>query len=313
MNAGSWRLLAALIAGQAFVAWIWHDVARIEIAPAGFAACAAFLGWLWLIGACFAYRLRQEAAAAAIFAVCTLLASAILTLLLSHLALSLHRPRIDDQLAQLDRSLGIYWPNIAAWAAHRPHVSAALSWIYVISGLQATGVIVVLAASGRISELERFCLVIVVSGLVTILLWMPFPSFGAITVYGLSKNVAASVNPQLGLGDAHRMIYLWQHGPGYITFVSTKGLVGFPSYHTAEAIISIWAVRKVKWALWPFLAFNIAVMISIPIHGGHHVVDIFGGVGVAAASIALATRLEIYLRDRSGPGCTISGAARDVS
>jgi hypothetical protein len=298
---------------QALVAWVWHDVANIEIAPAGFAACAVFLGWLWLIGACFAYRLKQDAAAAAIFAVCTLLASAIMTLLLSHLALSLHRPRIDDQLAQLDRSLGIYWPGVMAWAAAHPHISVALSWVYLISGLQAAGVIAVLATSGRIAELERFCLVIVVSGLVTILLWMPFPSFGAITVYGLSKDVAASVSPRLGPGDAHGMIYLWQHGPGYITFVSTKGLVGFPSYHTAEAIISTWATHRVRWAFWPFVLFNIAVMISIPIHGGHHVVDMFGGIGVAAASITLAARLEIYLRDRSGLGRATRGAARGVS
>jgi hypothetical protein len=47
---------------------------------------------------------------------------------------------------------------------------------------------------------------------------------------------------------------------------------------------------------WPFLALNVAVLIAVPIHGGHHLVDLFGGFAVSAVAIAIATAIVAHAR-----------------
>jgi len=80
-----------------------------------------------------------------------------------------------------------------------------------------------------------------------------------------------------------------------------KGLVGFPSFHTAQAIIAIWYARRLKRFFYPFLVFNILVVASTPIQGGHHVVDVIGGLAVAAFAIWFAsTAARRLIRARPG-------------
>ena len=55
---------------------------------------------------------------------------------------------------------------------------------------------------------------------------------------------------------------------------------------------------------WPAIALNVAVLFAIPIQGGHHIVDAFGGTAVTLASIWLAARIVSYAAKR--------GAAHDA-
>lgn len=80
---------------------------------------------------------------------------------------------------------------------------------------------------------------------------------------------------------------LLQNGPGHIVRVNIKGLIGFPSFHTVEALLIAWYARELKRVRWAALAINLGVIVSTPIQGGHHVVDLLGGAVVAAAAIAL--------------------------
>jgi membrane-associated phospholipid phosphatase len=67
-----------------------------------------------------------------------------------------------------------------------------------------------------------------------------------------------------------------------------RGVVGFPSFHTVQALVLIWYARKLPFLRWIALTLNIAVVIATPIHGGHHLIDVFGGIVVAFAAIAAA-------------------------
>ena len=46
-----------------------------------------------------------------------------------------------------------------------------------------------------------------------------------------------------------------------------EGLITFPSFHTAGAIMFIWALRKVPYVRWPAIALNAALIASTPIDG----------------------------------------------
>jgi hypothetical protein len=51
---------------------------------------------------------------------------------------------------------------------------------------------------------------------------------------------------------------------------------------------------------WPVLALNVAVLIAIPIHGGHHLIDMLGGFFVAVVAIVMA-QTTIAVAGRSAP------------
>jgi membrane-associated phospholipid phosphatase len=118
---------------------------------------------------------------------------------------------------------------------------------------------------------------------------MMLPLFGAITVYGLPASVAGKLLISLDQNYANELLRLWANGPGLISPLTVKGLVGFPSFHTAQAVIVAWYARRLGILFYPFLVLNILVIISTPIQGGHHVVDVMGGFAVAAFAIWLTS------------------------
>jgi len=76
-------------------------------------------------------------------------------------------------------------------------------------------------------------------------------------------------------------------GPGFISPSELRGIVGFPSYHTLQAVV----LTRFAWPnavlRWPVLALNTVGLIAIPIHGGHHFVDLLGGIVVAIVAIMM--------------------------
>jgi membrane-associated phospholipid phosphatase len=67
--------------------------------------------------------------------------------------------------------------------------------------------------------------------------------------------------------------------------------VGFPSYHTLQALVLMWYARSLPMLRWPAIVLNIIVLAAIPIQGGHHLVDAFGGTCVTLLAIWLAARV----------------------
>src|SRR5262249_48360851 len=65
-----------------------------------------------------------------------------------------------------------------------------------------------------------------------------------------------------------------------------EGLITFPSFHTAGAIMFIWALRKVPYVRRPALALNAALLAATLIDGTHYFIDLVGGAVVAFAAIA---------------------------
>ena len=66
------------------------------------------------------------------------------------------------------------------------------------------------------------------------------------------------------------------------------------------ALILMWYARYISWLRWPLLALNLAVLISTPEQGGHHLVDVLGAIPVAALAIAISefrAKLKIVMND----------------
>jgi membrane-associated phospholipid phosphatase len=114
------------------------------------------------------------------------------------------------------------------------------------------------------------------------------PSFGAFSVYVLPADVSKHLVLALDGRYAQDLVNLLAHGPGHISPHDAKGLIGFPSYHAALAVIVTWYVRELPVLRWLLLGVNAFVLVATPIQGGHHVIDVVAGIGVAALSVFLA-------------------------
>ena len=72
-----------------------------------------------------------------------------------------------------------------------------------------------------------------------------------------------------------------------------EGIITFPSYHAALAIVLGWALWQVAWLRWPGVVVNGLVVAATPIDGGHYFVDVFAGAVIAALAIAAARSLAV--------------------
>jgi membrane-associated phospholipid phosphatase len=70
------------------------------------------------------------------------------------------------------------------------------------------------------------------------------------------------------------------------------GIVTFPSFHTALAIVLIYVHRPPLPSFVPLMILNVVMLVAIPFAGHHYLVDMIAGAGVAAISIAIV-RLAI--------------------
>jgi hypothetical protein len=297
-------LLFAAIATMAVAVLILGIAIPIDFGPRGFPvylATAILLPGGIALGGAFYDRVRKEPGFAAIlYGIAFLIAFFGFITPLNHYAILVAGPNIDRQLAWIDRSMGFYWPSFMEWFSRHHTLTHILFFVYGLSHYQIAAVVCFLGFKRLPRDVDTLCLSVCICGAMTVAIWTAFPSFGAITVYGLPGQVARGMRLALDSNYAHALMDLARFGPAKLSTISTKGIVGFPSFHTAEGVFAIWFVRKWSRLLAMFAIFNCAMFLSVPLQGGHHLVDVLGGAVVAVISIWIASALQDYLmRGRS--------------
>ena len=209
-------------------------------------------------------------------------ASALNYLLLPHAGV-----RIDNTLARWDRALGFDWPAAIGWMAHHPLLNS-FAFLAYSSMLPQVALSAIVLSSIEPARVYRASMALALSALACIAIWVLAPSFGAFSVYAFPD---AHLTLALDSTYARELERLLREGPGLISPRDAKGLIGFPSYHAAMALLVIWYLRDVKFLRWPVAALNLAVLIATPVQGGHHAVDVLAAFPVAAFSIWLTSIL----------------------
>ncbi|MEQ1613874.1 MAG: phosphatase PAP2 family protein [Hyphomicrobiaceae bacterium] len=207
---------------------------------------------------------------------------------LNYLAVAFDRPLIDEMLLGWDRALGIDWPTLFVALKSTPLLGLLLTLAYASSLLQVAIVVPVLALLGKTERLDRFFLAFILSAAATIGFWAAFPSFGAATYLFATGAVTELPGAVVDQAYAKSLLALKAGMMPHIVLGEMKGLIAFPSFHTVMAVLTVYAAAAVPRAFWPAMIWNAIVLISVPVDGGHHVVDIFAGLAVAYAAIASA-------------------------
>lgn len=208
----------------------------------------------------------------------------------NYLLLPIGERRIDGVLMMLDAHLGYSWPHLVAATAAIPFLGEILRLVYLSSLVQMIVVILALGFAGRHIELHRFLLTGVIASLLTIGIWSVVPSSGPAAFLSLTAEVTAAINLVVGPSYGAELNRLVVEGPGLISPNNTLGLIAFPSYHTVMACTAVWFTFCIR-SLFPFfLIVNILMLPAILVHGGHHLVDVFGGIAVFAIAAVISGR-----------------------
>ena len=284
-------LLLAIILFLTIIEFAWQQIGHFHVDVLRYGGIMLLMSG-FLAGSFFYTRIRpDQSVASMLFGLGFMLGASASLNIINYFGLSIAGTRIDGLLAAWDRAIGVDWPALMRFAANHPQFNLILLFAYTLSIWQITVLFIFLGWRDRTFGVEQLCLAVIISGLVTVSFWIAFPSFGAITVYGLPPAIAAKLPLALDLDYARTLTYVFAHGPGSISPTTTRGLVGFPSFHTAEAVVATWYARRLKYVFYLFLAFNTLVIISTPMQGGHHVVDTIAGFFVAGFAIYVSGRI----------------------
>jgi membrane-associated phospholipid phosphatase len=212
---------------------------------------------------------------------------------LSYFVTAFNWPLTDATLARIDQSLGFDWLALQRITAANSWLSWAGTWIYATSGLQMLLAWVVLGVAGQTARLSQFLSALAVSTVLVLLICGFVPAVGAYAYYAVTDGQLGHLKGT-GAGVWHlEHFYALRDGTlRYIDLQKTEGLVTFPSYHTAIAVLSGWSLWRVRWLALPSASYSaVVILTTLPI-GGHYLIDLFAGAAITAASIALAAWVE---------------------
>jgi membrane-associated phospholipid phosphatase len=193
-------------------------------------------------------------------------------------------PYRDAWFAAADRMIGIDWPALHAWTwAHR-FVAETLTLAYPLLLLQLLPALFVLAfLDGEATR--RFLAANFVVMMATMACSVVLPAAGAMAWFhpALTPITPDSYPAQLELVRS-----------GALRVIDTDhevGLIQFPSYHAALAVLIGLAFSHTRWwiaaSVWLVEGLIVA---SAPVMGGHHVVDVLAGVALAVVVQYLVER-----------------------
>ncbi|MGC2122107.1 MAG: phosphatase PAP2 family protein [Xanthobacteraceae bacterium] len=226
--------------------------------------------------------------------------------LLSYAAATLDLPYHDSALLAADRWLGFDLGTYLHYVGDRPWFALLSVAAYLSMMWQPAIVFVVLTLCHRVGRLHEFAVALAASLLITIVIFALYPALGW---YGhLGIDAAAYPRLQLFWNFAVHLQNVRSGTLHAIPLGDLRGIISFPSYHTAAAVLAMWAIWPVRFVRWPMLALNAMMVASAPIEGSHYLIDVIGGGGVGAAAIAAA----VWTRGAIRRSCAESAPRRPL-
>ena len=128
-----------------------------------------------------------------------------------------------------------------------------------------------------------------VSLLITIAIYPFAPADGALVFNHVTQADYPGLTLRMGW-EFSAAIHAIKGGATVIEPELMTGFVSFPSYHAAAAVMLAWAGWRTPLR-WPMVLLNIAMAFSALLVGAHYLVDIVGGVIVAAVAVTVSRRL----------------------
>ncbi len=254
----------------------------IRIDYAGYLVCGLLGGGVFILGQFYRNSGRDLRIAAALTSAGLFVLFSLVASVFNYMFLPNAFPVVDPLLLRIDAALGYSWPDVVTWAATYPWVGKFLFAVYATSLPQLLLIVITLGFTGETFRLHHFLVTGVLGALASIVSWIFFPSYGAEAYFELPHWVTQTIPLALDSAYGRELVRLGQEGATFLSPRNALGLIGFPSFHIVMAAMSVWFVPR-HWAfravIWPL---NALMLPAVLVQGGHHLVDIAGGLLVFA-------------------------------
>jgi hypothetical protein len=291
-----WRL--GVIAACVAIFALASPFAAIKIEWATFVPIYLMAAFLTAIGLSYRAMGRDAGIAATTLIVAQVLVYSNVVALDNYLGLELRRPLNDAFLAQIDTTLGLDWHGYVNWVKSSSVFGWVLTAAYESSLIQVAVVIIALGFTQRLERLDKFSLAFMFASALTIAIWAVFPSLGALPLHYAQGLAEPPFHLAMTKAEAFKLLALHAGPTPTLHLDDMTGLIGCPSFHTALAMLTIFALWRTP-VLGPLsIAVNVLVLLSIPADGGHHFVDVLAGGAVTAVSLYFA---DLGLRPARAP------------
>ncbi|QDZ07868.1 phosphatase PAP2 family protein [Sphingomonas panacisoli] len=237
-------------------------------------------------------RLGIGRLATALEAMALILASGMTVACLSLLCASDSMPLADAWLAAADRILlpAVSWRDLALSLAHHPRLTQIMCSIYSTLLWQPFVLIVALALARREDVIWRFVHAWMLTLVLCVAIFAIAPAVTPYVYYGITPSQVPALTVNAGWRPAEIIMHVRDGTIHVLASRTASGLITFPSFHAAGAMLLAWSFRRASWFGWGFVALDVLMLPTIPLIGSHYFVDALGGVAVAALTIVTTRR-----------------------
>lgn len=215
---------------------------------------------------------------------------------MTYIGAATNLPMMDESLAQLDRMLGLDWHAYFSFIYERPKLIAAVVLSYGMIGLPIFGIPILLGMARRFRRLQQFTLAFALALVATTVISMFVPAIGTYDQLGIKPDPAI-FTPGAYLDQLRDLPLVRDGSLRELDLKALAGIITFPSFHAAAAVLYLWAMWSVRW-MRPFALFgNGAMLLATPIGGGHYFVDVLFGMALAVLAIVAALRIGAWLTE----------------
>lgn len=283
-----WSVVAALY----LVNSVWAELIdfHLMLSWQNWAVIAGF----W--GSCLALRLLFPARIGVLAEyVCLSLTGSVGLVIFSYLCMaSAQGPLVDQALLRADIALGFDWLAFHDWLMARPSLAHAAQLLYgsqIIQGFYCTLLLGLMQQRNPMREIWRLTFI---ASALCCLLGLLFPALGPFKIFHLESE--GSFLPV--------MEHLLSGRDLVFTPASLAGVICFPSLHTAMALAIPYGLRHTGPIFYVAAVLGALTLLTIPIVGGHYLVDMLAGAGVMLVSLAVTRVWMVWptgLRLRQSP------------
>lgn len=210
---------------------------------------------------------------------------------LSNLVVTLNFSLVDAHLAAWDRALHLDWQAYYAYVVARPVFGLVYAFLYFLALPFIAFGVIALAVMKRTDRASELVLAAMIGALIAIAISGLWPSSGALAFFRPDEALDLH-HPIVDLDYKQAFFDLRSGAWTSFSLDEIRGLIAFPSYHAVLNTLIVLAFRGIWKFFWPLLVLNMTMLATAPVEGGHHFVDVIGGVIVAIAATYLASRLQ---------------------
>ncbi len=212
--------------------------------------------------------------------------------MLSYLLVSINLPLQDANLAKIDRLLGYDWYAMLALVNDYPMFGKLLTAAYNSSLIQVLVVVLVFGFANKRERLLEYFATYAISLTIIIVLSALIPAAGAYVYLKPAPELYANLNSAAGVWHLEHFNALRDGSMRHLSLLNIHGLVTFPSFHTALAVLTILIFRGMGPLFVGAAVLNGLVILSTLTEGGHYLIDVIAG---ALLALVIFAAVRAYL------------------